>query len=243
MQRLPEQYTNKVKLSHRAASVYDEYQRTIASSCDDVMLQRNSSWRHDLYKEDLEKVLDISSYSENLPVNPRPSLNTALAITNQQWSQHESPSSARSSHSSNSGNSVSAVLTPSTYHGSSGSPSKDESFILTPEMSPSSSPVELPAPDSSSSRTPETTKSTSLRCPMCNTPFNGKPRDQKSNRRRHISLMHEPISQYTCPDCDKSCKRSDYLLNHRRAVHGFDSCAAAASSAQDGKAPTRSEGS
>ncbi|MCJ1423236.1 hypothetical protein MMC29_001118 [Sticta canariensis] len=149
------------QLSHRSAPIYNTYRRAIASCCDDLMLQQNPIWRHRHYEADLQTVLDISY--KNLPVNPRPRLNTARIITNPERPQHESPSSARSNYSSNSTNSVTATLTPSTFGGSSGSPSNDQPFIFTPELSPSTSPIELPAPDSSPLLAPPTGKRTSLR--------------------------------------------------------------------------------
>lgn len=124
------------------------------------MLQQNSIWRYRCYEADLQTVLAVY---ENLRVNPRPRLNTALIFTNQKRSQHESPSSARSNYSSNSTNSVTATLTPSTFPGSSGSPSNDQPSIFTPEFSPSTSPIELPAPDSSPLLAPPTAKRMSLR--------------------------------------------------------------------------------
>ena len=148
-------------MSHRSAPIYINYRRVIASCCDDLMLQPNPIWRHRYYEADLQTVLDI--FDENLPVNPRPRLKTASIITNQERPQHESPSSARSNYSSNSANSVTATLTPSTFPGSSGSPSNDQPFIFTPGISPSTSPIELPAPDSSPLLAPPTAKRTPLR--------------------------------------------------------------------------------
>lgn len=213
-------------MSQRSASVYNEYQKIIASCCTDVMLQPpNSSWRKHHYKADLEKVLAISSelHSENLFVNPRPRLNTALAITDQQQLQHESPLSARSDRSLNSINSATTTMTPSTLPSSSGSPRNDHNFVFTPDISPSSSPVELPAPDCSSFLLPSATKSAPLRCNICNTSFSGSEQNQASNLRRHRRTMHDHRSELPCPeeDCDKTFTRSDNLRNHRHIVHGL----------------------
>lgn len=213
------------ELSRRSAS-YNKYRTMVASLCDEVMLLRNTSWRHKYYEKDLRQVLDISQtklHSGSLPISSRPRLNTALAITGQQRPHQESPLSARSDRSLDSINSVSATLTPSTFPSSSGSPSNDDHFIFTPEISPSSSPVELPAPDPSSFLPLRTAKNTSLRCNICNTSFSGSKRDQTSNFQRHRRTMHSNRSELSCPevDCDKSYSRSDNLLKHRRVVHGL----------------------
>lgn len=217
-------------MSQRSASVYNEYRKIIASCCTDVMLQPpNSSWRNYHYNADLEKVLAISSklqiklYPQNLPLNPRPRLNTALAITDQQRLQHESPLSARSDRSFNSINSVTTPLTPSTLPSSSGSPSNDHNFVFTPDISPSSSPVELPAPDYSSFLLPSAAKSASLRCNICHTSFSGSEQNQASNLRRHRRTMHDHRSELPCPEenCDKTFTRSDNLRTHRYIFHGL----------------------
>lgn len=198
----------------------------IASLCDGLMMQPNSSWRDSHYQEDLKQVLAISQtkpHSGNLHVDERPRLDTALAVADQQRFYHESPSSAQSNQSSNSINSVTTTLTPSTIAGSSGSPSTNDEFIFTPEISPLSSPVELPTPDSSSLHPPSTAKKTLSRCEICKTTFSGSKRDRSSNLRRHMRDIHGQRSRLFCPeeDCDRSYSRSDNLLKHRRASHGF----------------------
>lgn len=214
-------------MSDRPASDYDEYRRTIASCCTDVMLQPpNSIWRHHYYEAGLNYVLATSRklYSKNVPLNPRPRLNTGVLIANQQCSRHELPSSARSDCSSNSINSFNTPITPSTFPSSSGSPSNDHNFLFTPENSPLNSPVELPAPGSSSFLPPPAAKNTSLCCTICNTPFSGSEQNQATNLRRHRRTMHEQRCELPCPevDCGKTFTRSDNLKNHRWQVHGLD---------------------
>ena len=185
------------------------------------MLQPNPIWRYRYYEADLQTVLAI--FYKNMPVNPRPRLNTALIITNQERPQHESPSSARSNYSSNSTNSVTATLTPSTYPGSSGSPSNDQHFISTPDLSPSNSPIELPAHDSSPMLAPTTGKRTSLRCDKdypSSTAIKLPAPDSSSllssstanNRSKRCSLCNTPFS-------GSRRDQTNNLRRHKRTIH------------------------
>ncbi|MCJ1462069.1 hypothetical protein MMC07_000669 [Pseudocyphellaria aurata] len=207
------------RLSHPSATSYNEYRTRVASYCDDVMLQSNSSWRHYYYYKDLDTVLAIfhkqqikinTGYSR---VNPRPRLSIAPTLGIQQPLQHQSPLSARSDGSSYSTSSFFTVSTPSTFPGSSGSPSDEYNVITATDIYPSYSPVELPAPDSSLDLPPATAKDTLLRCDDCNTSFSGNIRNRIRNLRRHMETQHDKRSRHSCPELDSVVTISTLIVS------------------------------
>jgi uncharacterized C2H2 Zn-finger protein len=62
------------------------------------------------------------------------------------------------------------------------------------------------------------------KCPQCEQTFSGIASDQKSNLNRHLEHKHphpRQASLHVCPECGEDFRRSDYLLKHKRHVHGF----------------------
>ena len=57
-------------------------------------------------------------------------------------------------------------------------------------------------------------------CPLCGEAFRGSPSDRRTNLKRHMGQKHLGRI-WPCPTCDQNFTRSDYMLEHRRKLHGY----------------------
>ena len=173
----------------------------------------DSSWRDHCYAEDLGQVLFV--FDEIQKRQPLPnSLLRGHSFDGRpilDLHRYQPSTFMKSRHSSNPTESHTPVSTSSTFHTSPDSSENNKNVTtIAPNRTQLSSPVELSSPTSSDS------------CPMCNFSFNDtRKHDQRSNLNRHIRTTHAS-HKLACPepDCDRTYKRSDNVIRHRRNDHG-----------------------
>jgi uncharacterized C2H2 Zn-finger protein len=221
---------------------YDQYLNHVVNLFDCAMHELDPCWRSKQYDIELYKVLAIF---EELSNGQRRAHDTVRQLTHYDDAPALGSMPSRLCESPISACSSATILTPdscpfasvgSSFCGSSPSVNGNDiepwTFDFSTPLSPAGLAVTPPSElnsqsyldlaDGTSPSSPLQNYPVSpLRCGLCGEPFSGKPRDQKSNLRRHINTEHDRKLKFACPepDCEEAFPRSDYLNNHARKSH------------------------
>ena len=221
-------------------SAYQGYCDEVTAYCDALMQKLDPGWRHKHYIEELGKILvafqeSSSRHGGSIRYAAHQLGHRGKAVENLTAQLDVSPISTVSS---------TTIFTPDpspsasvgwSFSTSSTSLGADAMATASHQLSSLPSPVELSAYSSSkfpsepsaerlenaSSPTPVPSAVAGLRCEFCGQVFTGKPRDQKTNLKRHIKNSHDREFEHICPEpnCGRAFNRSDYLNNHLRKHH------------------------
>lgn len=241
-------FTDKNQSKQIPRPIYNQHRSNLASLCDKVMSQVDSSW-NDLYH----------SFCGHAKPQLSPSWqNRYFSLYDSAWS-HTDPN-WRDRYYATDIDKVLAIfaelhkkprltletahhktLIDSTYSASPSPAKSSHGYISTSSSATTRTPSTLhdfSNSSTNSSNTPATLNMTppdstvehpfdqssrsgsSISCEICGQSFKGKVRDQKSNLLRHIRTVHRRSTK-VCPECSTTLTRSDNLRKHQRAFHGY----------------------